>query len=159
MGKSHSFRIAVTWTGAHHGTTESYASYSREFTISSDGKQNIVCSSDKIFRGDANLYNPEDLFISTISSCHLLWYLHLCADKKIHVLSYIDDATGNLQINQDGSGQFTEVTLHPNVIIDSNTDIPLAIQLHEEAHKKCFIANSVNFPVKYIPHVISEKTI
>ncbi|HEX4044742.1 MAG TPA: OsmC family protein [Gammaproteobacteria bacterium] len=156
MQKSHPYQVVVSWSGARHGTTTSYTAYSREFTISNKGKQDILGSADKMFRGDPNLYNPEDLFISTIASCHLLWYLHLCAEKSIHIMSYIDEASGHLKINADGSGQFNEITLHPQVIIANKQHIELATQLHEQAHKKCFIANSVNFPVACKPHVTAE---
>jgi len=156
MKKSHPFQVAVSWSGARQGTTQSYTSYSREFTIQAEGKESLICSSDKMFRGEANLYNPEDLFISTISSCHLLWYLHLCADKKIEVISYQDKASGILQIHEDGSGQFLQVDLYPQVVITREEDIMLALQLHEKAHEKCFIANSVNFPVNCKPTVTHQ---
>lgn|SRR3990167_5243137 len=151
MLKDHLYSTKIIWSGAKQGSTKSYATYSREFTIHSEGKTELVCSADKIFRGDGGLYNPEDLFLSTIASCHMLWYLHLCADSGIQVISYTDTPTANLHINEDGSGQFTEVTLHPLVEIQDKELMAKAQHLHEAAHEKCFIARSVNFPVKVHP--------
>jgi organic hydroperoxide reductase OsmC/OhrA len=147
----HPYQITIEWSGRIHGTTASYTSYSREYTIKCKGKADLICSSDQLYRGQPDLYNPEDLFVSTISSCHMLWYLHLAADHGIHVVSYIDQASGVMQVDDDGGGRFTNVTLRPQVVIASEQDAALAVDLHKEAHHKCFIANSVNFPVDCFP--------
>lgn len=151
----HQYQTNITWSGARFGTTASYKSYSREFTVNSEGKQPLICSSDPMFRGDPALYNPEDLFISMISSCHMLWYLHLCADAGIHVISYDDEISATMEFEPDGSGKFVEVQLNPVVVISDASQLVLAEKLHEEAHKKCFLANSVNFPVRYTAAVSS----
>lgn len=151
--KLHPYQVSITWTGARHGTTKDYASYSREYTVSGEGKADLLGSSDKIFRGDATLYNPEELLLAAISSCHLLWYLHLCADNKIHILSYKDDISGELEIHAGGDGKFKQANLYPHVVIDDPEKISLATELYQSAHQKCFIANSVNFPVECFPQV------
>jgi organic hydroperoxide reductase OsmC/OhrA len=149
----HQYQANVSWTGARHGTTASYKSYSREFTVSGEGKSPLVCSSDPMFRGDPSLYNPEDLFISMISSCHMLWYLHLCADAGIHVISYADQISATMEFEPDGGGRFVEAQLNPVVVISDEAQIAAAEALHADAHKKCFLANSVNFPVRYVAEI------
>ena len=115
-----------------------------------EGKQTIKGSSDPAFLGDPSKHNPEDMLLSALSVCHMLWYLHLCADNGIVVNQYTDYAKGTM-LQTDRGGHFTEVILHPHVIITDNAKIEKANSLHEEAHKHCFIANSVNFPVKHKP--------
>lgn len=126
-----------------------YRSYDRDFVVSIANKAPIAGSSDSAFLGDKTKYNPEDLLLSSISSCHMLWYLHLCSKHDIVVMEYSDDATGVMIENVDGSGQFKEVTLNPQVLISNKEQIDLANSLHQEANKMCFIANSLNFPVKH----------
>ncbi len=127
--------------------TKSYQSYSRDHTIGGIGKPNIAASSDPSFRGDAARYNPEELLVASLSSCHMLWYLHLCAVKGIIVMDYSDHASGALE-ESAGSGQFVEVELRPLVTISGDARRADALALHHEAHQLCFIARSVNFPVK-----------
>lgn len=156
MTKQHHYEVTIEWTGARQGSTISYTSYSREFTLKCNRKIDIVGSSDRTFRGDPTLYNPEELLVSAISSCHLLWYLHLCADNNIHIISYVDQATGVMQTDENSSGRFSEVELSPTIIVTKSSDIETAIKLHDVAHEKCFIANSVNFPIKLSPIVKHE---
>src|SRR5262249_17274126 len=103
------------------------------------------------FRGDASRYNPEDLLVASLSTCHMLWYLHLCAGARVVVTEYTDDAMGRMSERSDGSGRFTEVVLRPRVTIEDGGNVALAIKLHTRAHEMCFIANSVNFPVRCEP--------
>lgn len=103
--KSHHYTIEMNWSGAKQGTTQSYTSYSREFTLKSPGKKDILGSSDPAFRGDPTLYNPEELLLASIASCHMLWYLHLCAVNKIHVISYEDNIKGTMTEDKDGGKQ------------------------------------------------------
>src|SRR5207249_10013248 len=113
------------------------------------GKSPIYGSSDPKFRGDPLPYNPEELLISALSTCHMLWYLHLCADAGIVVLSYEDRAEGVLQESSESGGRFSRVTLHPHVRVTGS--VTRAEALHKRAHELCFIANSVNFPVNHEP--------
>ncbi len=151
--KKHSYTSNLTWTGNSGSGTSKYNAYKRDHIISIPGKPEIEGSSDPSFRGDPTRYNPEELLVMSLSSCHMLWYLHLCAVNEIVVKEYTDQALGTMVETQDGSGVFEEVTLNPIVIISSTSSKEKALTLHEEANKKCFIANSVNFPVKHLPKI------
>jgi len=151
VNKEHQYRITVSWTGNRGQGTASYAAYSRDHLILSAGKPEIVATSDTAFRGTPGRYNPEELLVSALSSCHMLWYLHLCAVNDIVVTEYADEAAGTMTETEDGGGYFREVTLFPVVTITDAARIPRAMELHREAAKKCFIANSVNFPVRHEP--------
>lgn len=146
--KLHHYLTKIEWTGNLGSGTFDYRSYSRNHIISASTKPEILSSSDPSFRGDNTRYNPEELFLSSISSCHMLWYLHLCAVNHLVVEEYIDKAEGVMEEESNGSGHFTSVTLKPQVTFSGNPDLELAKKLHHEAHAKCFIANSVNFDVK-----------
>ncbi len=150
-GPAHTYHTLITWTGNKGEGTSGYANYSRNHTLNIEGKKDILCSSDPYFRGEADKHNPEDFLVSAISSCHMLWYLHLCADNGIIVQSYVDNATGIMHEKTGGGGSFTEVTLAPEVVITDASKIDLANSLHVKAGEKCFITNSCNFPVKYAP--------
>ena len=149
----HSYQISLKWTGNQGQGTKSYQAYVRAYEIEVRGKPVIFGSSDPAFRGDKTKYNPEELLIASLSSCHMLWYLHLCAEAGVVIVDYQDKATGIMTETKDGSGRFTEVTLQPEVIITVNSSLEKAKQLHEKAHKFCFIANSVNFPVLCQPSI------
>jgi len=151
MSKKHHYQTRVIWTGNRGSGTSGYADYDRSHTLQVNGKTDLLCSSDTPFRGDATKYNPEDLLLTSLSSCHMLWYLHLCADAGIVVTDYSDEATGTLVITPENGGHFSEVTLHPHVTVSDSAMIEKAQALHEAAHRHCFIANSVNFPVHHSP--------
>lgn len=149
--KVHHYKIQTTWTGNHGQGTRDYRAYDRSHVISIEGKTDILGSSDPSFRGDRSKHSPEDLFVSTLSTCHMLWYLHLCAVNGIVVLEYNDEATGIMEENPNGSGRFTKVLLKPEVLVAEHDMIQKANELHLEAHKMCFIANSINFEVVHEP--------
>ena len=134
--------------------TRSYISYERSHLIRIENKKDIEASSDPAFRGDARKHNPEELLLASLSSCHMLWYLHLCSQAGVVVLDYIDDAIGMMEEQENGSGKFVEVTLQPSVWVKESNMIAQAEALHAKANEFCFIANSVNFPVKHIPKTI-----
>ena len=147
--KTHQYETTIEWQGNTGKGTADYKSYERAFSITGVGKYaEILGSSDAVFRGDATRYNPEDLLVSALSSCHLLWYLHLCAVNGVVVLAYQDHAVGKMQEDESGGGKFTEITLLPTITVSKASMIEKAQALHEEAHKLCFIANSCNFEVK-----------
>ena len=149
MNRQHHFTTRTRWTGNHGSGTLDYRAYSRDHVISGEGKEaDILCSSDPAFRGDRSRYNPEELFLSSISACHMLWYLHLAAVNDIVVLEYEDHAEGTMQEGASGAGSFSSVTLNPNVVI-AGPQVQRARELHTEAGKKCFIANSVKVPITY----------
>jgi organic hydroperoxide reductase OsmC/OhrA len=151
MAREHHFTARVVWTGAAHGPTKDYESYSREYRIEIEGKPPLAGSSDPTFRGDASKHNPEDLLVASLSGCHMLSYLHLCASAGIEVVAYEAQASGKMAI-KDRKMRFVEVMLAPKVTIAAG-DPEKAKDLHEEAHAACFIANSVNFPVLHTPTV------
>ena len=156
MPKEHNYQINLNWTGNTGEGTKTYTGYKRDHEISSSGKELIKGSSDPNFRGDKTRYNPEEMLVASLSSCHLLWYLHLCAEAKIVVVDYKDAASGKMIETADGGGRFTEVTLNPHVVISTDSDADLAKELHSKANKLCFIANSVNFPVLHKPEISLE---
>lgn len=151
MKKEHPYKTALTWTGNTGEGTKDYKSYNRNHIISVDHKSDILGSSDPAFRGDKTRHNPEDLLVSSLSACHMLSYLHLCAVNGVTVVEYSDNAEGIMQETADGGGHFTEVILRPAVVITDAAQIDKANELHKDAHRLCFIANSCNFPVRHIP--------
>lgn len=155
MNKQHNYTTTITWTGNKGTGTSRYDVYERSHTLSIANKPDLLCSSDTPFRGDGTKHNPEDMLLASLSSCHMLWYLHLCADAGVIVTDYVDNATGTM-IEDENGGRFTEVTLHPKVTVKDASMIEKANELHEIAHKKCFIANSCNFPVKHEPMTVTE---
>ncbi len=157
MSKQHNYEVNITWTGNKGTGTSAYKEYERSHTVSVNGKHDIFASSDTPFMGEATKYNPEDFLVASLSSCHMLWYLHLCADAGIIVTNYVDRATGTLTLPPAGSGHFSNVTLHPAVTITDGAMAEKAKELHHAAHEKCFIANSVNFPVLHEPEIIVKQ--
>lgn len=146
--KLHHYNAKINWTGNLGKGTKNYKVYKRDYTIIIDGKsQDILGSSDPAFLGDASRHNPEDLFLASVSSCHMLWYLHLCAVNNIIVTKYTDNAIGSMEETKNGSGKFTSITLQPTIIITNKNNIEKAEELHLEANKMCFIANSLNFKI------------
>ncbi len=146
MAHIHHFSARLNWSGAAKGTTSSYESYSRDHIIEIPGKAPLAGSADSVFRGDSSRHNPEDLLVASLSACHLLTYLALAAHAGVHVLAYTDEAGGTMQM-KDGKMRFTDVSLHPQVVIAADSDPAKAGELHHQAHEQCFIASSVNFPV------------
>jgi len=151
--KTHLYHPTVEWTGNNGNGTSGYRAYERAHLISSPGKPDILGSSDAAFRGDRTRWNPEDLFVASVSACHKLWYLHLCATAGVVVLGYRDEPVGTMIENADGSGRFTSIVLHPAVKVDAGSDEGKAISLHHDAHTMCFIANSVSCPISVEPTV------
>ena len=151
MEATHQYSANIKWTGNQGSGTNSYRSYSRDHVTAYAEKPVIAMSSDPAFRGDGKRYNPEELLVISLASCHMLWYLHLCADAGVVVNEYSDHATGSMIENKDGSGQFSEVVLNPKVKVADPSMIAKAVELHEKAHEMCFIARSCNFPVRHQP--------
>lgn len=151
MAKLHQYATTVKWTGNLGTGTSGYKNYGRDHEISAPGKPVIFGSSDPAFRGDAARYNPEEILVASLSTCHMLWYLHVAAVNKVVVLDYQDNATGTMEEKANGGGQFVEVTLKPVITLTPESDVKIARHLHHEAHEKCYIAASMNFPVKCEP--------
>jgi len=155
--KLHHYTTQLQWTGNRGEGTKNYTAYDRNHVISLQNKPAFNASSDPQFRGDGTKYNPEELLVASLSSCHMLWFLHICANAGVIVTGYEDHATGKMQEDADGGGRFIEVLLQPVVWIKGKCEPEKVKLLHAEAHKKCFIANSCNFPVKHQPvcHLIA----
>mgnify|MGYP001361163699 CR=1 FL=1 len=154
MNRIHRYTVTVTWTGDRGTGTSAYAAYGRDHTIEGERKTApILGSSTPKYRGDVARYNPEELLVGALSTCHMLWYLHLCADRGVAVRAYRDEPEGSVRINADGSGEFVEVLLRPRVTIEQPDRAAEAIDLHSRAHEMCFIARSVNFPVRCDPSI------
>lgn len=157
--KTHEYEVKVTWVGNDGAGTSTYRGYSRAHVITAIGKTPIDGSSDPSFRGDPSRWNPEELLLASLSACHKLWYLGLCAEAGVVVVSYEDDAQGTMVEESHGAGQFTSVVLRPKVVLAPGSDIAKAQSLHHAAHEKCFIARSVNFPVSHAPDISISRVI
>lgn len=154
VGKEHQYQVAVRWTGDRGSGTSHYRHYGRDHLITSAGRPEIPGSADPAFRGDTDRWNPEQFLLTSLSQCHLLWYLHLAAQAGIVVVEYSDDALGVMfEDAVGGGGQFASVTLRPSVVVTKAWMIDRAVKLHGEVGVKCFIARSVNFPVHHQPTV------
>lgn len=149
--RTHRYDLTVTWTGDLGGGTSGYRAYSRDHQVTAEGRPPIEGSSDPTFRGDPQRWNPEQLLVASLSQCHLLWYLHLCAVAGVVVTRYVDRPTGTMQESAEGGGRFVEVLLRPHVTVAAADMAERAAALHAEAHRNCFVANSVNFPVRHEP--------
>lgn len=149
MPNNHEYKTHLVWNGNHGSGTSTYAGYGRDYIVEIDGKPPLRGSADPMFRGSAELPNPEDLFVAALSSCHMLSYLALCAQKGVSVLSYEDHATGMLLLTPDGGGRFEDVTLNPVVTIDDGAKLLLAESLHDDAHRLCYIASSSSTPIHH----------
>lgn len=148
----HRFTTTLTWTGNRGTGTSNYRAYGRDHEIGAAGKSSAIpCSSTPVFRGDKERYNPEELLIGSLSGCHMLWFLHLCAQAGLVVTAYADNAEGTMQLNADGSGRFSEVVLRPRAEYVEAPSREKLEELHHRAHEMCFIARSVNFPVRCEP--------
>ncbi|MFD5225144.1 OsmC family protein [Microbacterium sp. NPDC058342] len=145
----HHYALTTTWTGNRGSGTSGYRDYARDTTISVAGKPEMLASADKPFRGDPARWNPEDMLLAALSECHLLSYLHACVTAGVVVTSYLDEATGIMREDGTGGGAFSEVVLRPRVTVSDVSMIDAARHAHDQAHEWCFIANSVNFPVRH----------
>lgn len=151
MAKLHDFVSSIVWTGNRGEGTLRWKGYDRTWDIALPGKEVIQCSNDPLLGGDPAKMNPEDLMISALSACHMLWYLHLASDAGIVVTSYRDDPVGHGETLPSGAGRFVSAILRPKISVQEGADLELAAQLHQKVHEFCFIARSVNFPVSYEP--------
>jgi organic hydroperoxide reductase OsmC/OhrA len=147
----HHYSLTVRWTGNLGSGTSSYREYSRDHDVEIPGLPVLKGSADPTVRGDRSRYNPEQLLLTALAQCHMLSFLHVAVRHGVVVLSYEDNATGMMRLNRDGSGQFENVTLRPQVTVADPAHIALAEEMHREANALCFIARSVNFPVLHSP--------
>ncbi|MBP2845685.1 OsmC family protein [Dickeya oryzae] len=148
--KFHHYQIMLEWQGNLGVGTRDYRSYGREFTVNGASGKTLNGSADPAFLGDAVCWNPEELLLASISACHQLWYLHLCADAGLCVVKYIDNPVATMD---EKNGKFISAELRPEVTLTTEGDTELAVTLHELAHSKCYIANSLAFGITIKPVV------
>ncbi len=153
---SHNYTSFIRWTGNRGQGTFGYKGYDRTWDIAVPGKAVVQCSNDPLLGGDPAKMNPEDLLLSALSACHMLWYLHYAAVSDIVVTGYEDRPVGEAIVEKGGAGRFTAATLHPKITLRAGADLGLAEALHHKIHAVCFIARSVNFPVSYAPEFVIE---
>lgn len=154
--RQHRYEVSVSWTGNRGSGTSGYRDYGRGHEVSAEGRPVIAGSSDPVFRGDAARWNPELELTAAISQCHMLAYLHLCAMAGVVVTEYTDDAYGIMAETADGGGRFVEAVLRPRVTVAAADMTETAVKLHEDAGAKCFIASSLNFPVRHEPVIVAS---
>ena len=151
MARTHAYDVTVTWTGDRGSGTSGYRDFDRAHDVTAGGPPPIAASADPAFRGDPDRWNPEQELVAALAQCHMLWYLHLCAVGGVVVTGYRDDAHGTMTEGPDGGGRFAEVVLRPRITVTSASMVDKATALHATANEKCFIAGSVNFPVRHEP--------
>jgi organic hydroperoxide reductase OsmC/OhrA len=151
--RTHRYDLTMTWTGNRGTGTSGYRDYGRDHEIGAEGRPLLEGSSDPTFRGDKTRWNPELELVAALSQCHMLSYLHVCTTAGVVVTAYEDEPYGVMAETVDGGGHFTEVVLRPLVTVADPGMAEQAQKLHEEASEKCFIASSVNFPVRHEPSV------
>lgn len=156
MATTHDYTTRVIWTGDRGEGTRRYRGYDRSWTMAADGKHAIDCSNDPLLGGDPAKYNPEDLLLSALSSCHMLWYLHLASVAGIVVRGYDDRPVGTGESTPDGAGRFVGAVLRPEIRVAPGTDLARADAIHHEIHRYCFIARSVAFPVTYEARYVED---
>ncbi|WP_034057166.1 OsmC family protein [Lacinutrix jangbogonensis] len=155
MSINHTFKATVNWAINQGESTFNPRTFSRNHEVTIANKTSpLQISAAKPFRGDDSLYNPEDLLLSALTSCHMMSYLYVCAQHNIEVLSYTDQSEGDLEVKSSGSGSFKTVRLKPVVIIKNANQKELALRLHNKANALCFIANSCNFTVSHKATII-----
>lgn len=151
MAGEHLYPARVVWTGNRGEGTKNYGGYDRTWDLAVPGKPTVACSNDPVLGGDPTKYNPEDLLIAAVSSCHMLWYLHLCSNVGITVLAYEDEPIGYGVMHRNASGNFTSAVLRPKITVPADSDLDKAREVHDKVHNYCFIARSINFPVTIEP--------
>lgn len=157
MTDLHEYRLTMTWAGNLGSGTSGYKHYSRDFLLEAEGKPTVAGTADTHFHGSPGRWNPEEMLLAALSSCHQLAYLHLCALNGVVVTAYADAAEGFMRYEAaTGSGRFERVILRPRVTVTAGSDEAKAQELHHRAHELCFIANSVNFPVEFAAEIVRE---
>lgn len=149
MDATHRFVAEVRWTGDRGSGTSGPRDFGRDHVVSIAGKPDILGSAARAFHGDVDRWNPEEMLLAALAQCHLLSFLYVATRAGVVVTAYEDAAEGILETSPDGSGRFREAVLRPRV--EYATPPADSVALHAEAHRLCFIANSVNFAVRVEP--------
>lgn len=141
-------RATVSWSNTSN--TLDYSSFSRDHVWQFEGGAEIQVSSAPEYGGNPSCMDPERGLIASLSSCHMLTFLALCALKGVVVKRYLDKAIGYLGKNEAGATAITKIVLQPKVVFAEGSSMSAADvrQLHQQAHEKCFIANSLRTEVQ-----------
>ena len=153
MRDTHEFEVSVEWCGNRGTGTSGYRDYGRQLVVRAPQKTELEGSAARVFHGDRDRWNPEELLVAALAECHMLSYLHMAVRAGVVVTAYSDDAVGTLRVAGLG-GAFTEVVLRPRVTVAEAGMVEAARAAHAEASEHCFIANSVNFPVRHEPEIV-----
>lgn len=156
MSDLHDYSLEVQWTGNTGDGTRTYRGYSRDHVIVAEGPGTLAGTADVTFRGVANRWNPEQLFLASLAQCHLLTYLWLCVGAGVVVTAYTDAPSGTMRTEADGSGRFVGVLLRPRVTISAESDPDVARSLHDRVGEYCFIARSVNVPIRHEVEIVQQ---
>lgn len=156
MSKTQKYNLDLAWKGNRGAGTMTYTAYDRDFVTQVESKHPILGSSHPAFRGNRNRYCPEELLLASLSSCHMLWYLHMCAAHEVVVLDYEDHPTMEMEVKEFGNGDIKRANLSPVVRIANLENRDLAIHLHQKAHESCFIAKSINFDININPTILED---
>jgi organic hydroperoxide reductase OsmC/OhrA len=143
----HGYSSRIAWTGNRGDGTIRYRGYDRTWDIITPGKPIISCSNDPLLGGDPALPNPEDLLLSALAACHMLWYLHYASADGIVVTAYQDTPIGIGDTAPSGAGRFLKAMLKPHITLAAGSDLAAADAIHGRIHAVCFLARSVNFPI------------
>ncbi len=147
------FKVHTKWSSLTESDTSKARNNSKTHSIHIKSKDVLTISAAKEFKGDQTKHNPEDLFLSALSSCHMMSYMYLCDKNNITLVNYTDETSGILEVKADGGGKFISIVLYPIVTILEKNKIDLAIRLHREANRLCFIANSCSVPIDHKPQI------
>lgn len=150
MNRELKYNIGLSWLGGVN-KDKNYR-YDKTYELSFKNKPSIKGSADVVFHGDKNLYNPEEMLLAALSSCHMMSFFYLCGINKIEIKSYVDSPQGFLEINTNGSGQFKNVVLEPTIILSEKEDLVKMATLFKQASDYCFIARSCNFEIAHLPN-------
>src|SRR5262245_13491784 len=144
-------KATVKWTHSQGDFLK--GTYSREHTWTFDGGVTVPASSSPFavrvpFSNPANV-DPEEAFVASLSSCHMLTYLYVASRKGFEIANYEDDAVGSMTKNEQGNFWVSSVVLHPRITYGAKPPTPEEVeQMHHAAHDQCFIANSVKTDIK-----------
>lgn len=157
MSDAHEFEARLKWPAAADQPRPPEAVFSRNNVMHTPGKHEVAGSAPAVYGGDTSRYNPEELLLMSLSECHMLTYLAVAAKKRMTVIAYEDRATGRLAIGPHGNAgkmSMQEAVLRPKVTVAKGTDLADAMAIHDKAHANCFMANSVNFPVRHEAEIV-----
>jgi organic hydroperoxide reductase OsmC/OhrA len=148
----HGYEIELEWTGDRGEGTTGPRAYGRTHVVRATGKlHDLQGSSDRVFHGDRERWNPEELLLAALADCHMLSYLYAAARHGVVVRGYTDAASATLREDGRGGGALVGAVLRPRVLVADASMIEAAQSLHAEAAELCFIAASVAFPVRHEP--------